>query len=161
MKEKEYYYQSEQFIIKKAKDDEKELYRKIAKADFQLKILYYFDEDTVTDIFWNNNIDNQDNIYFSVYLRDGEFLGCVGIQNYKSPLPELAITLIEEYQGKGFGSKLIKEWLNWIYKEFNYRKIQINIDADNIPSIKMFEKLNVEKDNEGKFISYHLNLPIE
>lgn len=155
-----YDYESDNFLIKNVEESEKVLFGDVAKADFQLGLLYYFDPETVADIFWNNNIKNEDNIYYSVYSRKEEFIGCLGIQNYKTDYPEVAITLCENSQGKGYGAKLLKEGLNWIFTKYHYPKVYVAIDKDNVRSKYLFEKIGAILDDDDKFLNYHIELPL-
>ena len=75
--------------------------------------------------------------------------------------PELAIIIVKQYQGQGYGELLLKEWLNWICTTMGYHRINIRIDSSNTRSIKLFRKLKAIVDREEDIIYCHLDLPIE
>lgn len=57
--------------------------------------------------------------------------------------PEFGIVLRKEFRGKGFGSKISFELLDWFFNQERFKKypfIIAGVDRDNIASIKMLEK---------------------
>lgn len=70
------------------------------------------------------------------------------------------ILVFPGFQRKGFGTKIIKDIKNDIFK-FNYERIEIFIDERNLASIKLFENAGftfVSKDDElMKFIYLKVN----
>lgn len=92
---------------------------------------------------------------------NGDLLGRVALQGIDNKFPELAIIIVKQYQGQGYGELLLKEWLNWICTTMGYQRINIRIDSSNTRSIKLFQKLKAIVDREEDIIYCHLDLPME
>lgn len=72
----------------------------------------------------------------------------------------------EEYRGKGYGSKVAKQGLDWIEKnkkKLNQSKIVWGVKVNNTPSIRIAEKsgFKLDKDSysdDGEWVNYVKNL---
>lgn len=51
-----------------------------------------------------------------------------------------AVDVIEEYQGRGIGTRLMEYVLSYIKNENKYYKFWVLADADNIKAIKLYQK---------------------
>lgn len=92
-----------------------------------------------------------------VTLKDGTFIGWMCMHKGKNP-PEIAITLMEEYQNKGYGTEAIKGFFMVCAKFFRAEKVAALIKKDNSRSIHVFEKLGGEYVGDSTvFDNRHLN----
>ena len=57
-----------------------------------------------------------------------------------------SVDVIEEYQGKGIGTKLIEAVLNYIKNENKYYKYWVLADTDNIRANKLYQKYANKKE---------------
>ena len=64
--------------------------------------------------------------------------------------PSLAISLYEEYRGKGYGTAMMKKMLE-ILKEIGYRKVSLSVQKAN-RAVRLYESLGfkvlIDKDDE-------------
>jgi len=63
---------------------------------------------------------------------------------------ELGFTLDKNFQRKGFANEAIQEVIRYLFTELNKHRIITSIDPDNLPSIKLVERLGFRKE------AYHI-----
>ena len=105
-------------------------------------------------------LEDETDINFSVFLKNGDLLGRVALQSVDKSIPELAIVIVKKYQGQGYGAVLLEQFLNWIYEIMGYYRINIRIDSSNERSKGLFKKMGAIVDDEDDIIYCHLNLPL-
>lgn len=72
---------------------------------------------------------------------------------------DISISVLKEFQEKGIASKALNLAIKKIKEEKEVKKIIAEIDKDNLPSIKLFEKLGFSfKKRKGKWLKYFLEL---
>lgn len=154
-------YHSELFDIRRVSERDKELFREIVKAEYLLGRLYIVDPDVGLKVYWENIVKDDTDINYSVFLKNGDLLGRVALQGINQDVPELAIVIVEKYQGQGYGELLLREWLNWVQSTLGYNRINVKIDSSNTRSKRLFQKLKAVVDDEGDIIYCHLELPMK
>ena len=154
-------YHSEVFDIRRVSENDKELFREVAKAEYLFGRLYDVEPDIGLKVYWESMTEDDTEINYSVFLKNGDLLGRVALQGIDNKFPELAIIIVKQYQGQGYGELLLKEWRNWICTTMGYHRINIRIDSSNTRSIKLFQKLKAIVDREEDIIYCHLDLPME
>ena len=154
-------YHSKNFDIRRVCESDKELFRKVAEAEYLFGRIYVIDPEIGIKVYWKTIIEEDTDINYSVFLKNGDLLGRVALQGINNDIPELSIIIVKQYQGQGYGELLLKEWLNWIYSTKGYHRINIRIDSSNTRSIKLFQKLKAIVDREEDIIYCHLDLPME
>lgn len=153
-------FNSDIFDIRQVNDSDKELVRDIVKAEYLLGRVYSVVPDIATNIYWENVIKRKTDLNFLVFLKNGDLLGRIALQKIDKDIPELAIVIIKKYQSQGYGTSLVKQFLDWIYDTMGYSQINIKIDNSNQKSIGLFKKLGMIVDKEDSIIFGHLNLPL-
>lgn len=156
--EKEYH--SELFDIRRVIEEDKELFRDVAAAEYIFGRVYKIDPEIGIKVYWENIIEDDTDINYSVFLKNGDLLGRVALQGIDGEIPELAIVIVKKYQGQGYGAILLKEFLSWIYDEMGYKRINVKIDSSNERSRRLFKKIGAVIDDEDDIIYCHLNLPL-
>ncbi len=156
--ENEFY--SEIFHIRRVADNDRDLFRDVAAAEYIFGRVYKLDPETGIKIYWETIIEDEQDINYSVFLKNGDLLGRVALQNVDEAIPELAIVIVKKYQGQGYGAILLKQFLNWIHDEMGYNRINVKIDSSNERSRGLFKKMGAIVDGEDDIIYCHLNLPI-
>lgn len=68
---------------------------------------------------------------------------------------KLGIVLLPEYVGNGYGKIILNYLVDIAFKNLNLHKIEVEINESNQMSIKLFEKLNFQK--EGKMVDSFFN----
>ncbi len=72
---------------------------------------------------------------------------------------EISISILKEFQGKGFAAKSLDLAIKEIEKQKKAKKITAEIHKDNTSSIKLFERLNFKfKEKKGVWLKYILEL---
>ena len=153
-------FHSEEFDIRRVSENDKELFRDVAEAEYLFGKLYKVDPDIGIKVYWENMLEDETDINFSVFLKNGDLLGRVALQSVDISIPELAIVIVKKYQGQGYGAVLLEQFLNWIYEIMGYYRINIRIDSSNERSKGLFKKMGAIVDDENDIIYCHLNLPL-
>ena len=134
-------FHSEEFDIRRVSENDKELFRDVAEAEYLFGKLYKVDPDIGIKVYWENMLEDETDINFSVFLKNGDLLGRVALQSVDKSIPELAIVIVKKYQGQGYGAVLLEQFLNWIYEIMGYYRINIRIDSSNERSKGLFKKM--------------------
>ncbi len=71
----------------------------------------------------------------------GEFLGCAGLHNTNSKIPELSIWIKKPAHGKKYGREAMQALKNWADKNLEYDYIKYPVAAQNTSSRKVAESL--------------------
>lgn len=104
-------------------------------------------------------VTNTENVHFYKVYENNKLIGSMNFEK-QGNLLFMDILVFPGFQRKGFGTKIIKDIKNDIFK-FNYERIEIFIDERNLASIKLFENAGftfVSKDDElMKFIYLKVN----
>ena len=94
----------------------------------------------------------------TVITKDNDLIGRVALQGIDMDVPELAIVIVKDYQGKGYGEKIIRAWLSWVHETMGYCRINKKIDSQNCRSIRLFQKLGAIVDHDGSEVQCHIIL---
>lgn len=106
---------------------------------------------------------NGDSVYWAVVLKDSnEIIGGAGYwriikEHYRA---EIGYQLLPEFWRKGFSTEALKTIIQFGFQKMSLHSIEANVNPDNIPSIKILEKLGFVqeayfKENfyfDGKFL---------
>lgn len=160
MNEKNIEYRSENFYIRKTDDRDYDNFRKVCEAEYLIGRIYKHQPKIAMKCFWETLFEGED-IHYSIFLQDGEFLGRVSLQYGRCKYPEIAIVVVKKYQNQGYGFELLKEWCSWVHEVYGYSRLDILIDAENEPSIRLFRKLDVKWDSkDSDVLECHIELPL-
>lgn len=88
--------------------------------------------------------------------ESGELIGDLGIQFLQNDNQqvELGYTLNKNYQGKGYATEALKAVINYLFIDLQKHRITASSDPNNMPSIRVLEKLGFRK--EAHFVeSYY------
>ena len=88
----------------------------------------------------------------SIELRDtGQWIGQVEInQGLRFPEAELGWQIIAEAEGEGFASEAASALRDWTFKNRTFKSLVSYIDPENLPSIRLAERLGAELDHSAK-----------
>ena len=114
-------------------DQENSFLGRLAASDF-VKILSHQSEDEMHAI---RPVDSD------------KFIGWIILQNDDN-LPDIGISLIDEYQNKGYGPEAIKLYSNWLHEEYGLSEVYARISEDNLQSQRAFSKIGAVKYRSGK-----------
>ena len=71
-------------------------------------------------------------------------MGIVGIYWHFSKKPHLAFRFLKEFWNKGFATEALNAFLTTFFKIYPGKQIEVLVEEENIPSIKVLEKLNFQ-----------------
>lgn len=105
---------------------------------------------TVTE-FINNCSKDKYNYHFAIADDKDIYQGTISLKNIDidANTAEYAIALRYEAQGKGMGTFATKQILNYAFETLKLNRVYLNVLADNINAIKLYEKCGF--DFEGEF----------
>ncbi len=114
--------------------------------------------EEVTDAikFINNRIDNNEGINWAVCLKEdpATIIGMVGyvVINRTHHRAEIGYLLHTPYHGTGIVAEATQRAMDYGFEVMNLHSIEAIVNAENIPSIKLLEKLGFSRD--GFFRDY-------
>ncbi len=76
-----------------------------------------------------------------VIIANDEFCGCCGIHNIPSRTPHFGIWIKTNKQGQGIGFQVTKAVMEWAIKTLDVDYVKYPVDQDNIPSVRLIQKL--------------------
>jgi len=93
--------------------------------------------------------DDPENLTFCVYDSvSNQPIGdvCIrsGFEEYDNDCPETAIMIGSNF-GQGNGYEAMRLLLNYAFNELNYPQINLSVYEDNIPAVRLYEKLGFKK----------------
>lgn len=93
--------------------------------------------------------DDPDNLTFCICdAASDQPIGdvCIryGFEEYDNDSPETAIMIGEKF-GRGNGYEAMRLLLNYAFNEFDYPEINLSVYEDNLPAVKLYEKLGFKK----------------
>lgn len=151
---------TELFDIRRVAAEDRELFNDVVAAEYLMGKLYKVDSEIASKVYWETIVEDKEDINYSVFLKNGDLLGRVALQEIGESVPELAIVIVKKYQGQGYGAKILKEWLNWVCKNMGYNRINVKIDNSNTRSKHLFKKIGAIVDDVDDIIYCHINLPL-
>lgn len=80
-------------------------------------------------------------LIFSIFSKNGEFIGSVEVHGLKENCPELGIWIIASEQNKGYGYEALNSVLDYVSNKFNKSEFYYEADIRNMGSIKLLLKL--------------------
>ena len=154
-------YRSLNFMIRPLGPEDKPLLAGVAAAENSLEDLYPLDPDMALELYWNILWTEDGDRHFAVFSGEGDFLGKCSLQTGRCEYPELSIILVKDYQGRGYGERILREWLPWLRESLGLWRIDLLIARDNQRSRALFHKLGAVLDQEGVRCRYHIDLTQE
>lgn len=136
---REPYTAGEGYILYPIADVDKEYY-----VELQLQIngensLFY--NPVSREKLWNEMINDENDKYFSIYDDNGDYCGCIELQNCKSETPEIGLHLFESKRNQGIAAKVVKLLVQKVCKGQDIDYFLIKILSNNSHSKHVFEKM--------------------
>jgi len=100
--------------------------------------------------FWQSRLNRKD--YIILIKEDGvtRKIGTINFSRLDTQIPEIGILVGElRAHGTGIGSKSLQLGLDWL-KRKRYKRVQANINRNNIPSTKIFKSAGFIKNKTDK-----------
>lgn len=142
--------QNDKYILKKEREEDKQVYFDLYKEDFILA--KRMSSDMFQDFFekqWENR-KQENSLYVSVFRRlDSVYLGNIVLRDLESRTPELGIDVMKKHQRKGMAYDTLRMFMKWAsetYSDIEY--FFVRICSDNLASLNLFQKLGAIKIGE-------------
>ncbi|MBM6617910.1 GNAT family N-acetyltransferase [Bacillus suaedaesalsae] len=108
------------------------------------------EEEVLDEIRWYKSIHEEGTgIRWGITLKDsGRVIGSCGFLNMKSKhyRAEVGYELNKDYWGKGIAKEALEAVVKYGFKHFQLERIEALIEPDNVPSIKLVEKLGFTRE---------------
>ena len=104
-------------------------------------------EDTTKKMinYWLKKYQNNGYEWGIVLKYTNEMIGIISADtSYKYSTIEIGYSISSKYWNNGYTTEAIKEIINYLFKECNYKIIEAIIPSDNIASIKVAEKCDMK-----------------
>lgn len=87
-----------------------------------------------------------------VHVSDGMVIGSMG---FKSPPDELGSVeigydIVSRYQGQGYATEMARGLIDWAFHQPNVHRVTAECLAGNVPSIRVLEKVGMERVSQSK-----------
>ena len=129
--------------------------------DFYIDYMNLSDLEQIKDIlvtdfddFWNYSIlkdelNSKNSTYFVVKNKDNEILGFAGIKIILDEAEIMNIVTKKNYRKQGIGNLLLNRIILEA-KDKNIKKVNLEVNENNIIAIHLYEKFGFNKDGERK-----------
>lgn len=102
--------------------------------------------------------------YFSIYVED-DLIGYIGLKEINKYLKtaKLGVVFDSKWTSKGYGSLVMKDFLDYCFKELKFRRIDLEVNSWNHRALRLYEKFGF-KYNSTKYLEFEnqeLNLEDE
>lgn len=122
-------------------------------------------EQDVIDLINSGNelYEKGEMMNLAICLKDSdEFIGAIGLYriNWDAHRSEIGYVINPDYSGKGYMHEACKALVKFAFEEIDFHSLEAVINSDNIPSIKVVEKIGFVREaylkenavRSGKFI---------
>ncbi|MCR1899915.1 GNAT family N-acetyltransferase [Irregularibacter muris] len=141
-------------IRKAVSSDAKEVLEYIHKISSESDFLTFGEGEFHRTIEQQKNfiydIAKRKNALFIVAEIDGKIVGNLnfsgGLRPRMAHTGEFGLSVLQEYWGKGIGTKLIKNLIQWCKKSETIRKINLKVRNDNHLAIHLYKKLGFKQE---------------
>lgn len=92
--------------------------------------------------------------YFSIYVGD-DLIGYFGIKdiNNKLKTAELGIVFDAKWTSKGYGTKVLEQFLEYYFTKLNMRRLDLEVNSWNERALRLYKKFGFKIDSE-KFVEF-------
>ncbi len=113
-------------------------------------------EEDVIDFIGRTSIkENIPETWFQLVIvqkTSDELIGDIGIHflGEENLQVEIGYTVAKHWQGKGFATEAVSAVLHYLFERLKKYRVTASLDPDNIPSIKLLERLGFRKEAHFK-----------
>ena len=128
-----------EIILRKPSDNDLEHYYFLKKEYAYMRSA--FAKPEFKDKLWQEYISDE-NLYYTIAKKaDDVFIGYCGVKNLDRKIWEIAIEIKSDYCHQGYGFRALKMYLDTVASISNRHEFASRVDADNIASQNLMEKL--------------------
>ncbi|NLP44954.1 MAG: GNAT family N-acetyltransferase [Peptococcaceae bacterium] len=91
-----------------------------------------------------NNFYENDDYRYSILDMDKNLIGSIGFEQVNTPARSAKLYIgigKSEYWGKGYGYDAMNTFINYLFNQWNFRRLTVETWEKNIRAIKCYEKL--------------------
>lgn len=127
----------DEIILCKSRDEDQSDYIKLQKENTIMPRA--FEMEGFEDMLWEDMYE--DNAFYTTIRRkaDDTYMGYCGIKNTQKDELELAVEVLKEFHGHGYGRQALTLFMRQVKEATGIRKFKTLVDGENIASQKMCE----------------------
>lgn len=97
-----------------------------------------------------DKLNNGDNLHFAIVNENDEYLGTISLKSIDldNRTAEYAITTRKKAHGHGVAAKATELILQKAFEEYSLHRVYLNVLADNIAAIRLYEKCGFKYEGE-------------
>lgn len=96
----------------------------------------------IKDMMWDTLLsDTNTTKLYSIFENNGDYCGCIELQQYHTDTPEIGLNLIETKRNQGIAAKVVKSLVQTVCSERDIEYFLIRIMSNNPHSRYVFEKM--------------------
>ena len=137
-------------ILRKAIDDDRELYYQLKEKYAYMKSA--FAKPEFKDELWQEYLSDESLYYTIAKKEDNTFIGYCGVKNLKRKIWEMAIEIRSEYCHLGYGYRALKMYLETVANISKRHEFASRVDTDNTASQNLMEKLGFQPYGLSEFL---------
>jgi diamine N-acetyltransferase len=124
--------------------------------DYRVNCFFRFNSDNVTiqsvKDFISNCLQDKYNYHFAIADENDIYQGTISLKNVDTDAntAEYSIALRYDSQGKNVGTFATKEILEYAFNRLNLNRVYLNVLAENVNAIKLYEKCGFIFEGEFK-----------
>lgn len=128
------------YYFRSIRPEDKELFMSVRSETSDVAPAYRAIEG-YTDYSWDMTLSDQTAVSMMVFTHpEGSFAAISSFQNIDSDAVELGYDLVASYRGKGFGTRIVRELIQFAHEQYPDKKIMVKIRAKNTASLRVIEK---------------------
>jgi RimJ/RimL family protein N-acetyltransferase len=128
-------------------------YENYMKVSFECSSMKWaFKDDEFKKGLWDNSLGENAAIYSIFDQETGEYIGYCGIKNLSEDRWEIAIELLKNFQGKGYGYHALLILLDLFVSLTGERVYRTRVDPDNYASQGLMKKIGAQPDGISEMI---------
>ena len=85
-------------------------------------------------------------------------IGFIDLFDYTTNSAGVGVIIAKNYRRRGFAKEALHLLSNYSFKTLNFKKLDCNIEKDNLASIKLFTSCGFELEREKKELQYFVKL---
>lgn len=142
--------ENEDIILRKAMDGDKEPYYQLKKEYAYMK--FAFAKPEYKEELWQEYLSEESLYYTIARKEDNTFIGYCGVKNLNRKVWEIAIEIKGDCCHQGYGYRALKMYLETVAQISKRYEFASRVDADNIASQKLMEKLGFQPYGLSEFL---------
>lgn len=133
-------FSTDRLYVRSVEEADKEDYMSLRVAVSPIALAYE-ESPGFRDIVWEKELNNQDDIYLSVFLKSTHALvASASFQDYKTDIIEFGFDVVEGQRNQGIATELVREMLNYSKKTFPGKTVMIRTGRSNVACRRVAEK---------------------